>query len=453
MKSPILKKLTLVLLAISLGSILTSGFIINISLNHQFQNYLAQTEQARQRQIVNDLVELYREYGGWSYLPPNLNIGRAGLMGNLRYVTDEQGEVVIITRHGMPRRNNKLLKAHPIKLDGKLIGTAYFGQNMLQNILTAQDEIFRATINRSIVLTMLLTGIISFMVAFVFARRFSAPILEMSQTAKDMISGNLESRVHQLPNDELGELGISLNQLAERLSNTEQLRKKMTADVAHDLRTPLATLRSHLEGMIDQIIPPAKENLDSLLEEVNRLTLLIEGLQEIALSDKAIHNFQLEPVELSTFLNETVRRLKPLFQSKNLNLLYSEGNPCIIKTDREALSKILDNLLSNALKFTPSGKNVELTLATDEEMAIIQVLDQGVGIAANDLPYIFERFYRTDRSRNRESGGFGLGLTIVKELTEALGGRILVRSKPGEGSCFTVKLPLDSGTKFLADLK
>lgn len=444
MKSPILKKLTLVLLAISLGSILISGLIINVSLSYQFQNYLDQTEQARQQQIVSILAELYREYGGWSYLPRNFNMGRAGLMSNLRYVTDQQGKIVIITRSGMARPDKSSLTAHPIKLDGNLIGTAYFGRNILQNILTAQDEIFRSTINRSILLTMILTGVISFMIASVFARKFSAPIMEMSQTAKDMTSGNWESRIHELPADELGELGISLNQLAERLSTMDKLRKKMTADVAHDLRTPLATLRSHLEGMIDRIILPNKENLESLLEETNRLTALVEDLQEIALSDKAIHNFQFEPIELSAFLKDTVYRFEPLFKAKNLNLQYMESPPCTIETDREALSKILDNLLSNALKFTPFGKDVEFNLETDSGSAVIRVIDQGIGISDTDLPYIFERFYRTDRSRNRKSGGFGLGLTIVKELTEALGGTVSVASKIGEGSAFTIKLPLKS---------
>lgn len=442
MKSPILKKLTLVLLAISLGSILISGFIINISLNYQFKSYLHQAEQLRQQQIVNSLSDLYREYGGWSNLPRNLNIGRAAFMGNLRYVTDQQGEVVILTRSGRAHQDDQTLTARPIHQNGTLIGTAYFGRNILQNILTAQDEMFRFTINRSIALTMILTGIISFLVAFIFARRLSAPIMEMSQISKDMTSGNLESRVHKLPKDELGELGVSLNQLAERLSTMEKLRKTMTADVAHDLRTPLATVRSHLEGMIDQVIPPAKENLESLLEEVNRLTSLIEGLQEIALSDKAIHNFQFEPIELSSFLRETVHRIETLFKAKNLILQFAEHNPCTIKSDREALSKILDNLLTNALKFTPTGKIVRLNLATSEDFVIIQVSDQGVGISDSDLPYIFERFYRTDRSRNRESGGFGLGLTIAKELTGALGGTISVESKLGEGSNFTIKLPL-----------
>lgn len=443
MKSPILKKLTLVILTVSLGSILISGFIINISLNYQFQSYLNKAEELRQQQIVTNLIELYREYGDWSRFPRNLNIGRAAFMGNLRYVTDQHGEVVMVVRTRMPRRNNNSLTARPISLDGVFIGTAYFGRNILQNILTAQDEMFRFTINRSILLTMFLTGLISFMVAVIFARRFTAPIMEMSQTAKNMTSGNLDSRVLNIPADELGQLGIGLNQLAERLSAVEKLRKKMTADVAHDLRTPLATVRSHLEGMIDQIIPPNKENLESLLEEVNRLTLLIEGLQEISLSDKAIHNFQIEPVELSFYLKETIRRLEPLFQSKGVSLRFTPGDTCFVKSDREALAKILDNLLSNALKFTPSGKNVRLNLKNEREMVIIEVSDEGVGIAAKDLPYIFERFYRTDRSRNRGSGGFGLGLTIVKELTEALGGMISVESKPGEGSVFSVKLPVE----------
>lgn len=427
---------------VSLGSILTSGFIINISLNYQFQNYLNQTEEVRQRQIVNTLVDIYQEYGDWSAIPRNINIGRAAFMGNLRYVTDPQGEIVIITRSGRNHQNQQPLKSRPIYHNGVVIGTAHFGRNLLQNILTAQDEMFRATINRSIVLTILLTGVISFLVAVLFARKFTAPIMEMSQIAKAMTSGDLESRIRTLPRDELGELGASLNRLAERLSILEKLRKKMTADVAHDLRTPLATVRSHLEGMIDQIVPPTKENLNSLLEEANRLTSLIDGLQEIVLSDKAIYNFQSEPLELSTFLGETVQRLKPLFNTKNLALQYSGSEPCTILADREALAKILDNLLSNALKYTLSGKTVQVALACCANSVSIHISDQGVGISDTDLPYIFERFYRTDRSRNRESGGFGLGLTIAKELTEALGGTISVTSKLGEGSTFTVKLSL-----------
>ena len=447
MKSPILKKLTLVILTVSLGSILISGLIINISLNHQFQSYLDKAEELRQQQIVDNLVELYREYGGWSHFPRNINIGRTAFTGNLRYVTDQQGVIVIVVRPGMPRRDNTSLTARPIILDGALIGTAFFGRNILQNILTAQDEMFRFTINRSILLTMFLTGLLSFMVAVIFARRFTAPIMEMSEIAQNMTSGKLESRVSNLPPDELGQLGTGLNQLAERLSAVEKLRKKMTADVAHDLRTPLATIRSHLEGMIDQIIPTNKENFESLLEEVNRLTQLTDGLQEIALSDKAIHDFQIGPIELSSYLKETVRRLEPLFQSKGVFLGFFSNGACIIKSDREALSKIMDNLLSNALKFTPPGKSVQLALKTEGAMVVIEVSDQGVGIAAKDLPYIFERFYRTDRSRNRDSGGFGLGLTIVKELTEALGGMISVESKPEEGSVFSIKLPLEPGLK------
>ena len=447
MKSPILKKLTLVILAVSLGSILTSGLVINISLNYQFQNYLTKGEDLRRQQIVDNLAELYREYGGWERLPRNINIGRSAFLGNLRYVTDQYGKVVIAVRPGMPRRNNDSLTARPVRLDGVLIGTAYFGRNIIQNILTARDEMFRSTINRSILLTILLTGIISFMVAVILARRFTTPIMEMNQIAKSMTSGDLDSRVHKLPPDELGELGMGLNQLAEGLSTMEKLRKKMTADVAHDLRTPLATVRSHLEGMVDQIIPSTKDNLESLLEEVIRLTHLVDGLQEIALTDKAVYNFKLEPIELSSFLKETVRRLKPLFQTKGLNLSYSGIRSCIVISDRAALSKILDNLLSNSLKFTPPGKIVRIALTASEKMAIIKIIDQGVGIAANDLPNIFERFYRTDRSRNRDSGGFGLGLTIVKELTEALGGTISVESGLGAGSVFTVGLPLEPGSK------
>jgi signal transduction histidine kinase len=443
--SPILKKITWVILLISLGSILTSGLFINFALNHQFQNYLTRTELAREELVVRFLADMYREIGGWQNLPVKLSLGRGMFFGNLFYITDSSGQVVLIFHHGRmspPPPKPTPLHSHPIIVGNSRVGTAYFRQTMVQGLLSRQDQLFRQTINHSIIWSILITGIISLLVAYMFARKLAAPITEMNQLARNMTNGNLETRVNNLPQDELGELGISINQLAEKLHQVEELRKKMTADVAHDLRTPLATVRSHLEGMIDAVIPPSEENLESLLEEINRLTSLVNDLQAITIADSAILSFKQEPIVLDLFLQDLIKKITPLFMNKGVQLQLGDIFPVEISSDRDALAKILDNLLANALKFTPSGKKVSVDLQRNVDSISIRIIDEGIGIAEKELPFIFERFYRTDQSRNRDSGGFGLGLTIVKELVAALGGAITVTSKLREGSVFTIMLPL-----------
>jgi signal transduction histidine kinase len=443
-KPAILKKLTIVILAVSLGSILVLGLTINLALNRQFQDYLTRNESARQEQIVKMLADFYRGNGGWNGLLNGAGFGPGGFMGNLRFVTDRNNQVVIASRHFrmIRRRNEEQLTSRAITVDGAKVGTAYFGQNIIQNILTQQDRIFRGTINRSIFLAILITGFLSFLVAVLFAKRFSQPITAMNRIAKNMTTGNLDTRVQKLPGDEIGELGASLNSLAERLQQVDELRKKMTADVAHDLRTPLTTVKSHLEGIIDQVIPASNENLESLLEEINRLTALVDDLQAVAIADTAIHHFQTEPIELKSFLEDLLRKMSPLFKERHIDLKLEECRPVTLALDRSALTKILQNLLANALKFTPGGKQVTVKASRLSQSVVIEVRDQGIGISGQDLPYIFERFYRADPSRNRESGGFGLGLTIVKELMEAMGGTVEVESVLDKGSTFTIRLPI-----------
>jgi two-component system sensor histidine kinase BaeS len=448
LKSPLLLKITLIILGISFAGVLISGLIINLSVNHQFQTYLNRVEQGREDQIIEVLIDIYREFGGWPQQPIRIRMGQ-GFLGNFRYATDLSGKLTVITGPGLfshgPAQNHQ--RSRTIAVDGKPVGIAYFGPTAIQDFLSRQNAMFRHTIKRSIIVAIFFIGLISLLAAVLLARQISLPITEMNRIAKDMTMGNLESRVEKLPHDELGELGNSLNRLAERLRQVENLRKQMTADVAHDLRTPLTTVRSHLEGMIDQVIHPSPENLNSLLEEVNRLTALVEDLQEIALVDSAIHRFAIEPLQLDKFLAEQIKKMGPSFNEKGVRLETGLFPAVTLPSDRDALGKILDNLLSNALKFTPAGQGVRVELEKMDNWAIISVSDAGIGIAATDLPFIFERFYRTDRSRNRKSGGFGLGLAIVKELVEALGGTVSVTSVPGKGSAFMVKLPFNQNRR------
>ncbi len=438
---PIHKKLTVVILGICLGSILIFGIILNLSLDRNFQNYLNQMQINRENQVVRSLAEIYEESGGWESLPFEFIWGQSTFFANLRYVTDPNGDVVLLFYTGRRPLESTSFHSLPIIVHNQQVGTAFFGKTPFQNLLSRQDRLYRKTIYESIIWSILLTATLSMIVANIFAKKLSAPITDMNTLARNISNGNLETRLSHLAEDEIGELGQSINQLADKLAHVEDLRKKMTADVAHDLRTPLATIHSHLEGMIDEVIPASPENLESLLEEVERLTNLVNDLQEISLADRSIQRLKLVPIAMDTLINDVAKKITPLFAHKGVIL--ELGNIVRVKTlsDRETLTKIMDNLLSNALKYTSTGKKVRIELQEDQENIIMNIIDQGIGISEKDLPFIFERFYRTDQSRNRESGGFGLGLTIVKELVEAMGGKVTVSSTVGQGSIFSVHLP------------
>lgn len=438
---PIHKKLIVVILGICLSGILIFGIIINLIQNRNFQNYLTQMQNNREKQVVRSLAEIYQESGDWDSLPFEFIWGQAVFFANLRYVTDTNGEVVLLFYNGRRPLEAAAIRSLPIMVRNRQVGTAFFSQTAFRNLLSRQDRLYRKTIYESIIWSILLTAALSIIVAQILAKKLAAPIREMNKLARNISSGNLETRVSYLSGDEIGELGQSINQLADKLTLVEDLRKKMTADVAHDLRTPLATIHSHLEGMIDEVIPASPENLESLLEEVDRLTNLVNDLQEISLADRSIQRLKQESIALDTLINDVVKKINPLFTHKGVILELGNTASVKILSDRDALAKIMDNLLSNALKYTPPTKKVRIELKDDPESITIHIIDQGIGISEKDLPFIFERFYRTDQSRNRESGGFGLGLTIVKELVGALGGKVTVSSAIGQGSTFSVHLP------------
>jgi signal transduction histidine kinase len=242
--------------------------------------------------------------------------------------------------------------------------------------------------------------------------------------------------------DEFGELAKTFNSMAEDLERTEQLRRNLVADVAHELRTPLSNIQGHLEAIRDGLLPPEPATFDSIYEEVLLLARLVEDLQELTLAEAG----QLALVRQSADVVEIVRRAvaaaQPPAEAKGLTIeaKLPEGQ-AIAEVAPERIGQVLRNLLSNAITHTPGGGHITVDLKDDGDELHIGVADTGDGIPPEDLPYVFERFYRADPSRVRATGGAGLGLTIARRLVEAHGGNIEVESEVGKGSRFTFTLP------------
>lgn len=297
---------------------------------------------------------------------------------------------------------------------------------------------------QSVLWSAVLGVILAVVLSLFVAKRITSPLIQMRKVAERMAKGELGARVQIKGNDEIATLGISLNFLAQQLIHQEQLRKTMTADVAHELRTPLTTLKSHMEALIDGVWEPTPKRLESCHEEIERLRHIVGDLEQLTEMEAPQFHLNIQKENLSSIVSQSVEASRASFERKGVRLLFTETPEIFARVDRQRLGQILMNLLSNALKFTPTGGDVSVDLLQEKGSFVITITDTGIGIPSEELPYVFERFYRVDKSRDRKSGGSGIGLTIVKRLVEAHDGTIQLKSTPGAGTIVEILLPKSS---------
>jgi two-component system OmpR family sensor kinase/two-component system sensor histidine kinase BaeS len=296
---------------------------------------------------------------------------------------------------------------------------------------------------RRLVLTEAVVVLLGLMVGATLSRRISQPVTEVASAASRIAAGDLSARVPGTPRGELGDLARSFNQMAAALQRSDELRRNMTADVAHDLRTPLSVIRGKLEGIMDGIYPATEAHILPVLEETEVLTQLVEDLRLLALAEARQLTLDLRSIDIGGVLRDAQVNFSPLAQDRGIALVLDlPGVLPDVVADRQRISQVLGNLITNALRHTPSGGMVTLSATVAESNLIVTVRDSGIGIGPDELPYVFERFWRGERSRSRESGGSGLGLAIARELVVLHGGTIEAESVPGKGATFRFSLPL-----------
>ncbi len=273
---------------------------------------------------------------------------------------------------------------------------------------------------------------LAFVLSYLLTRRVLRPLSQMTSITRQIAAGDYSARVDVVTQDEVGELGMAFNRMADSLEQIESLRKSMVADVAHDLRTPLTNLRGYLEALNDEVLPPSQETLQILQEEILHLVHLVENLQQLAKADVAKAYLNKKPFNLSQTINQMLELYRPNFQDKNIKVqtLFSDHID-LVNADREKVLQVLRNLIENGLKFTQWEGTVQIVTEPVPEGVKVLVTNSGKEISREDLPYIFERFYKADPSRSVERGGAGIGLSIVKELIEAHGGRVGAESSDG----------------------
>lgn len=275
----------------------------------------------------------------------------------------------------------------------------------------------------------------------ILAGKISVPVKAATRAAKDIAQGNYNNRINTyICTMELSELGNVVNHMAESLDNQEMLRRRLTSDVAHELRTPVANVSSNIEAIIEGALEPTNERLSSCYNELERITGIItefEKLRQIEGENMILHIGHVDIYELA-------KEVKLIFENgmskKNIrcDIIGEHIDVCV---DKDKMSQVLNNLISNAVKYTDNYGNIQITVIQENENVVITVEDNGCGMDDNDITYIFEKFYRTDKSRNRSTGGAGIGLTITRAIVQLHGGTIHVESKKGVGSLFKVTIP------------
>jgi two-component system sensor histidine kinase BaeS len=311
------------------------------------------------------------------------------------------------------------------------------------------NQLFLNAVHRYLIWATLLALTLAVALSFLLTRKVLRPLSQMAEVTRRVAAGDYSARVPVASSDEVGSLAADFNRMADSLARVEQLRKTMVADAAHELRTPLTNVRGYLEALRDGVLPPSSDTFEMLHSEVLRLVRLSESLLELARADAARADLRLEEVSLRSLVEEAIALGEPKFRRKGLVVEQSlDEGVSRVTADPEKLRQVLRNLLENAWQYSSRGGRVSVTAQRADDSVRLTFANPGEGLSAEDIPFIFERFYRADKSRSREHGGAGIGLSIVKELIEAHGGHVGAASSDGETRIW-VSLPLQ-GSAFVS---
>ena len=435
-----------------LSTIVVLGMMFSVTqyiIQTEFSKYITNIHERQDKEILTYLSEvLNRE--------DELNAGNLwplehqGMMEGFLAIVYDSNKVEIWsnkesydTMHGNiaePLQLHELV--YPINRDKELVGYLSISRDF-SNFFSPEDIGFQRALYQGLLIVAAISILITFLFSYIIGGQISSPIVHIKEAANQLREGRLGTHaIIKSRAIEINELADSINHLGSSLKKQETLRRRLTSDVSHELRTPLNVIQSQLEAYIDGIWPPTSERLKNTHAEVLRLSSLVNELEK--LTELEENQFQLtkKEIHLNHLLKDLAQQIQPKYLQKNIKLTLIESMKVNVIADRDKIQQVFLNLLINAYEFTPQNGKVEIKLTKDKKNAIVHVKDNGIGIDQEDLPNIFERFYRTEPSRNRDTGGAGLGLSIVQSIIKAHNGSIHVESEKDKGTQFIVYLPL-----------
>ena len=435
-------KLILAFLAVSLFS---TGIIVissRIATNREFDKFI---NDRYEEELLDQLSDHFAKKQSWDGVEKIYQ--RDHFNPNDKHplffaIADENGNIIVEGDGyllGESVSESQLQAGSQIEVDDRMVGILLLNAPLDKNPL--EDEFIRR-IGNSIFLSAVGTILLAFILGAILSRTITRPIRELTKATHEMADGKLGQQVPVRSRDEIGELASSFNKMNSDLARSFNLRKQMTADIAHELRTPLALIIGHAEGVHDGVLPPSKENFEIIREEAERLEKLVNDLRTLSLADAGELSVEFQPVEIHKFLSDIQSHYLAPFNQKRVTLNLMPAPVLLVNLDPSRFSQVLTNILDNALRFTPEGGRVDMSIRQSGDLIEISIQDSGDGVTAEDAAHLFDRFYRADESRNRDAGGSGLGLAIAKSIVEMHKGKIWAESETGKGLKVIIQIPV-----------
>lgn len=451
-------KLTLSFLLIAAIGVAIVGYLANQATTTGFNRYLSQDGQTQLEDAQRTLTSYYAQQGSWEGVESLLSAmfagrGQGGQGGGAWVLLDAAGSTIAQSGAGRGRGQELLAATEgtPLTVNGRLIGTLYLGNaGMGQGNGLAENQ-FINEVNRALVIAALIAVILALLLAILLAQGLTRPLRQLTQATHALANGDLSQQVPVRSSDELGDLSHSFNQMADTLRHAEKQRQQLLADVAHELRTPLAVMQGNIEAMLDGVFELSPENLTTVHEEAVLLRRLVDELRTLSLAEAGQLHLNREPLNLADVARQAAAAFEPLADAEGVKLVTTLADDLpTIHADRARLQQVLGNLLGNALRHAPQGSQTPPTIRVMVQSANdgirFAVADNGPGMTAAAAAHVFDRFWRADAARSRDQGGSGLGLAICQGIVQAHNGRIWVETSPGNGAAFWVELPTPPNT-------
>ena len=444
-------KLMLAFVVISLAGTGIFFVIARYNSSREIQDLLIDQDQSI---ILEELADYYAENGSWDGLGDGWREGQSGEGPSGRpeffspFMVVNLDKEMVSGRRGGPGEYKKgdlipdeeLQSAQEITLDGEIIGWLVFqppGPDVAKEhpIFQRLDTLLLYSALGSILLALVL--------GLLFSRSLSRPLQELSAAARRAATGDLSHKVEVNAKDEIGELAESFNRMMDDLERLMANRKQMTADIAHELRTPISIILGHADGVSDGVLEPSQENFEIIRDEALHLERLVSDLRTLSQADVGELPLEIVPFEVQSFLSEVVKAASTGLREKRIGLnVDAEPDLPAVKADQDRILQVVRNILDNAIRYTPEGGQIEVrAYMVDEGRVCFSIQDNGPGLEPDELSRIFNRFYQVDSARTRDKNGSGLGLAIAKSIVEQHGGEIWADSSPGEGLRISFTLP------------
>ena len=449
-------RMTLSFAAVAAMTTLLAIVVLSIVWNEHFASYTRENMFATARATAAGIAREYeRVGGGWTteVLAPAVNAAanNAGVgvavidaQGVTRYDSSlvfEESDGFGIGQSLQPTSVSQIATAS-IFVDGQVVGTVRVWVYGSESMMRQTDQQFRNNSYQAMGLAAIVAIVIASVIGYLFAHRLVRPINRMTETAREIEAGDLAARTGLRGSDEISQLGETFDDMAESVQKSIINERRLTTDVAHELRSPLQALQMNVEAMIDGVYPKDDAHLIPINDEVTRLARMVSDLLELSRLESGSMVMKDEVVDVGKMVSELMSRYDLLFEDYKLHSVVECADGVFIKGDAGKLSQAVTNLIANAIRYTDEGGTITVKVTSGDIMANIMVADTGIGLTPEEAKQVFDRFWRADDSRSRDSGGLGIGLSLVKEIVQRHGGWVQVDGRKGEGATFTIHLPL-----------